>query len=184
MDCAVCLEPLESRLELELNCGHRFHFTCIGKTAVLHEDEVPCPLCRSTQGVGEVLRAGTLAAGLRVKQGDMSAACDVLDIAAACSRSTLQRVGCARRRLSAVLPGVMTRSALKRWRRRSQVNPEELLTAAEELDRIEREQSRFVRMSVCAFEAAVDAGIDPAQLPRAGVAVLKATRQLMRVHNL
>jgi hypothetical protein len=184
MDCAVCLEPLQLRLELELQCGHSFHFTCIGKAAVLHEDEVPCPLCRSKQDVGELLKAGTLAACQRVKVGDLSAACDVLDIAVSCSRSNLQRVGCARRRLSTVLPGVMTRSGLKRWGRRSQVDPEELLIAARELDRIQKEESRFVRMSTCAFEAAGDAGAGPAQASRAGLAVLKAIQQMMRVHNL
>ena len=45
VDCAICLESIESTDRIILECNHTFHLLCIDMLKNLHHQQ-RCPLCR------------------------------------------------------------------------------------------------------------------------------------------
>ena len=50
-ECSICLESLETDDIAYMDCGHSYHFRCIGSW-MHHKNyhEIPCPLCNNIDG--------------------------------------------------------------------------------------------------------------------------------------
>ena len=56
-DCPICFEKMEQKNIAILPCGHKFHFSCIYRSAA---NNLSCPLCRANILPTNVPRVATL----------------------------------------------------------------------------------------------------------------------------